>query len=484
MSGGGSGIHDDFLYLIKGGTIAGDDKSEEVDWPNMVIGEAYYGGSTDNWGLAWTAEDINASDFGVALSVKTWSWVANYTAYVDYMQMTVTYTLPGTTTTIATSGTPSTYGDSVTFTATVTAGAGTNTPSGTVTLKEGGATIGTGTLSGSGGVATVTFSTTTLAVGTHDNITAVYGGDSNFTGSTSSSISQTVNARPLTITASSSSKTYGDTVTFAGTEFTTAGLVNSDTVTSVTLTSSGAVASAAIGTYSIVPSAAVGTGLSNYSISYANGTLTVNQKALTVTANNRSKTYGDVVTFAGTEFTTSGLVNSDTVTSVTLASSGTGSAAAAGTYSIVPSAATGTGLSNYSISYANGTLTVNQKALTITAYDNSKTYGNTLTFAGTEFTPAGLVNSDTVTSVTLTSSGAAATGAAGTHSIVASAAAGTGLEQLQHLLCKRHTDGEPEGPHHHRRQPQQDLRRRRHLRRHRVHHLRAWSTPIPSPASP
>ncbi len=134
----------------------------------------------------------------------------------------------------------------MTFTATVTAGAGTNTPSGTVTLKEGGATIGTGTLSGSGGVATVTFSTTTLAVGTHDNITAVYGGDSNFTGSTSSSISQTVNARPLTITASSRSKTYGDTVTFAGTEFTTSGLVNSDTVTSVTLTSTGAGASAAV----------------------------------------------------------------------------------------------------------------------------------------------------------------------------------------------------------------------------------------------
>ena len=35
----------------------------------MVIGEAYYGGATDNWGLAWTAEDINAADFGVALCV-------------------------------------------------------------------------------------------------------------------------------------------------------------------------------------------------------------------------------------------------------------------------------------------------------------------------------------------------------------------------------------------------------------------------------
>ena len=58
----------------------------------------------------------------------------------------------------------------------------------------------------------------------------------------------------------------------------------------------------------------MGTGLGNYTITYANGTLTVNPAALTITANNASKTYGQTVTFAGTEFTTSGLVNGDTVT--------------------------------------------------------------------------------------------------------------------------------------------------------------------------
>ena len=56
--------------------------------------------------------------------------------------------------------------------------------------------------------------------------------------------------------------------------------------------------------YAIVASSAVGTGLGNYAISYVDGTLTVNAKALTITANNQSKTYGDTVTFAGTEFTT------------------------------------------------------------------------------------------------------------------------------------------------------------------------------------
>ena len=97
--------------------------------------------------------------------------------------------------------------------------------------------------------------------------------------------------------------------------------------------------------YAIVPSAAVGTGLANYTISYVNGTLTVTTAALTITANSPSKTYGQTVTFAGTEFTGSGLVNSDTVTSVTLTSAGTAATAtvAGSPYTIVPSAAAGTG---------------------------------------------------------------------------------------------------------------------------------------------
>jgi hypothetical protein len=50
----------------------------------------------------------------------------------------------------------------------------------------------------------------------------------------------------------------------------------------VTLTSAGAAAAAEDGSYPIVPSAAVGTGLSNYSITYVPGTLTVLEPAITV----------------------------------------------------------------------------------------------------------------------------------------------------------------------------------------------------------
>ncbi|HEY5999398.1 MAG TPA: MBG domain-containing protein [bacterium] len=237
----------------------------------------------------------------------------------------------------------------------------------------------------------------------------------------------TVNAAALTITANNLGKVYGTTLTFLGTEFTTLGLLNADAVTSVTLTSTGTAAAALVGPYPIVPSAAVGTGLANYTITYVNGTLTVNPAALTITANNGSKVYGTAPIFAGTEFTTIGLANADTVTSVTLTSAGTAATAAVGSYPIVPSAAVGTGLANYTITYLNGTFTVTPAGLTVTANNLTKVYGQPLTFAGTEFTTVGLLNADTVTSVTLASTGATATAALGTYPITASAAVGTGL---------------------------------------------------------
>ncbi|RNI36963.1 hypothetical protein EFY79_09410, partial [Hanamia caeni] len=166
-------------------------------------------------------------------------------------------------------------------------------------------------------------------------------------------------------------------------------------------------------------------------------TLTVNKANLSITANNETKIYGDVVTFAGSEFTATGLVNGDAINSVTLASTGAAATATVTTpgptYPIVASAAVGTGLGNYNIAYANGTLTVGVKSITVTASDRTKTYGDAVVFTGTEFSiPAGaIVNGDAINSVTLASTGAAATATVTTpgptYPIVASAAVGTGL---------------------------------------------------------
>jgi hypothetical protein len=254
---------------------------------------------------------------------------------------------------------------------------------------------------------------------------AIYSGDPSYATS-SSTLTGTVTPAALTITANDASKTYGHTKTFAATAFTTTGLVNGDTVTSVTENSAGAAATATVAgsPYSIVASAAAGTGLANYAISYVNGTLTINPAALAITANNASKIYGQTETFASTAFTASGLVNGDTVSSVTATSPGTATTApvSGSPYAITPSAAVGTGLGNYTITYANGTLTVNPASLTITANNASKTYGQTVTFAGATFTTTGLVNGDAISSVTETSTGSGAMAGIGSYPIVPSGA--------------------------------------------------------------
>ncbi len=169
----------------------------------------------------------------------------------------------------------------------------------------------------------------------------------------------TITPKAITITANNQSKIYGTAFTFAGTEFTSTGLVNGNTVTSTSLSSAGNVYTASVGTYNIVASAAAGTGLGNYTISYTNGTMTVNTKALTITANNQSKCIGNSFTFVGTEFSNTALIPGDALSTVTLISSGTSPSALASTYPIVPSSAVGSRLSNYNITYVNGTFTVN-----------------------------------------------------------------------------------------------------------------------------
>src|SRR5207253_5021214 len=167
----------------------------------------------------------------------------------------------------------------------------------------------------------------------------------------SQTASATINVTPatLTVTADDASRFYGaDNPTFT---FQYSGFVNSEgsaIVTTAPTSSSTANSSSNVGTYAITCSSGVAP---NYTIKYVDGKLTVNPALLTITANDTTKTYGDTVTFAGAEFTTSGLVNSDAVSSVTLTSSGAAAATtvAGSPYAITPSAAVGTGLTNYTI---------------------------------------------------------------------------------------------------------------------------------------
>jgi hypothetical protein len=97
-----------------------------------------------------------------------------------------------TTTTLATSATPATFGSAVTFTATV---AGSN-PSGSVGFADSGSTLtncGNVTLTGSGNSRSATCTTSSLAVGTH-SIVANYSGDAANAASSSPALSQVITA--------------------------------------------------------------------------------------------------------------------------------------------------------------------------------------------------------------------------------------------------------------------------------------------------
>jgi hypothetical protein len=249
----------------------------------------------------------------------------------------------------------------------------------------------------------------------------------------SNAVSLVVTPAALTLTASNWTKTYGQSLTFSGTEFTSTGLTNGDTVTSVVLTSAGAPASATVGSspYTIVLGNAAGADLTNYAITYINGALTVHPASLTITANSQTNQYGAAISLRTSAFTAIGLVNSDTVSGVSLLSAGaTLNAPVSGSpYSILPSNAVGTGLDNYTITYVNGTLVVTPAPLTITANNQSKPYGATLALGTTAFNSAGLLNGDTVSGVTLASPGAVQTAmvTASPYPIVPSDALGIGL---------------------------------------------------------
>ena len=310
----------------------------------------------------------------------TWTWTVS----------------PATTTTVATSGTPSTYGDAVTFTATVSGSVGT--PTGSVQFSIDSSPAGLPvTLDGAGQAALVI---STLLVGPH-TVSAAYSGDSSFDASSGSLLGgQTVNTKALTITANSQSKVYGAVLAWpaAGqTTFTTSTLVGSDSVASVTLSSTGAAGSAPVTTYPIVPSLAIGSGLANYAITYTNGTLTVGQAQLSVDASPTSKTYG--AADPAFTYTISGYLNGQNQSTAGVTGNGScGRAAGEGVtlspYAITCSAGTLTALNYSFVTGATAAFTINKAPVTVNpGAGQTKMYGAAdpvFTYAAT-----GLVAGDT-----------------------------------------------------------------------------------------
>jgi large repetitive protein len=265
------------------------------------------------------------------------------------------------TTSLSTSAATGTYGGTVNLSATLTVGA-SGVSGKTITFKLNGTTVGTGTTNASG-VATLNgASLSGINAGSYPSgVSASFAGDSGSTASNASA-ALTVNSKAATATADNQSKTYGQSdPSFT---FSTSGVLSGDTLTGVTCGVTGAHAN--VGSYDITCS---GNTNGNYSVTYAQGTLNVNTKAATATADNKSIGYGQTdPTFT---FTPSGALAGDTLTGVTCGV--TGAHANAGSYDITCSGNTN---ANYSVTYVKGTLTVTARAITVTADAKSKTYGN------------------------------------------------------------------------------------------------------------
>lgn len=155
---------------------------------------------------------------GAAVPVLSNTVNYNFPAYsATVFVLTAAAASPASTiTSLAASSSQIVLGQSVAFTATVAPASGTGTPTATVTFKDGGAQIGTGTLNASG---LATFSASGLALGAH-SVTAVYSGDLNFSSSISAAVSVTVStpvktATTTSLSASATQLASGQSVTFS-----------------------------------------------------------------------------------------------------------------------------------------------------------------------------------------------------------------------------------------------------------------------------
>ena len=225
----------------------------------------------------------------------------------------------------------------------------------------------------------------------------------------------TINPKPVAITANDVSKTYnGSALTEAG--FTSGELEAGDTHSfAVTMTEGSTITN--VGTQpnviATVDGVAVTTGtetaVGNYLVTTANGTLTINPKAVAITANDASKTYnGSALTEAG--FTSGELEAGDThsfaVTMTegsTITNVGTQPNVIATVDGVAVATGTETAVGNYLVTTANGTLEVTKKALTITADSDTKEYDG-IALTKNSYTNTELATDDVITSVTVTGS--------------------------------------------------------------------------------
>jgi hypothetical protein len=198
------------------------------------------------------------------------------------------------------------------------------------------------------------------------------------------------------VTADAASRVYGDANPALTYQVGGSGLVNGDTLSGALATS--ATTASDVGTYGITQGTLAVS--SNYTLSsFAGANLTVTQRAITVTAEAKSRVYGDANPALTYHVGGAGLVNGDTLSGA-LATSAT-TASNVGTYGITQGTLAASG--NYALNYASADLTVTQRAITVTADAKSRAYGDTNPALTYQVGGSGLVNGDTLAGALATS---------------------------------------------------------------------------------
>ncbi|MDG1804038.1 MBG domain-containing protein, partial [Flavicella sp.] len=192
-------------------------------------------------------------------------------------------------------------------------------------------------------------------------------------GSSSKDITLTIGKKPLTVTAEAKSKVYGaadPSLTYLAT------LEGADVLTG----SLSRAAGTDVGTYAI-SSTLIN---SNYDITFVPANLTITKKALTVTAEAKSKVYGSsdpTLTYNAT------LEGADVLTGSLSRAAGTD----VGTYAISSTLSN----SNYDITFVPTNLSITKRAITITADEKSKVSGENDPEFTYQISSGSLVSGDT-----------------------------------------------------------------------------------------
>jgi hypothetical protein len=218
-------------------------------------------------------------------------------------------------------------------------------------------------------------------------IRASQAGDANYNAAIDVDQSFTINKAAVTANAGSGSATYDGT-----TKTPSACIVTGTYVGDLSCVNNPASVGPDSGTTTIVPVVS-GTGLSNFDITMVNGTFTINKRAVTVTADAKSKTYGDADPALTYQITSGSLAFSDSFTGALTRDPGE----SVGSYAILQGTLSITNIDNYDLTYGGANLTINKRPVTVTADAKVKIYGDADPALTYQITSGSLAFSDSFT---------------------------------------------------------------------------------------